>query len=103
MSVLNVRLPASLHAELKVVSGEEEVSMNQLILLAVAEKLAARRVQKQLEAPGTLARRQQKIAGRPRAQLRGEFESLMSARAGQTPVEGDELPAGFIARSPHRE
>ena len=93
MSVLNVRLPESLHAELKEVSSEEKISMNQMITLAVAEKLAARRVHKQLATPGALAQRQQQLAGRSREQLRAEFEAIISERKDQTPVEGDELPA----------
>ncbi len=92
MSVLNVRLPASLQAELKAVSAEEEVSMNQLILLAVAEKLAARRVYKQL-ASGNLAARKARLADRSRGQLRADFDALVKERKSETPVKGDELPA----------
>ena len=92
MSVLNVRLPTSLHAELKAVSMEEEVSMNQLILLAVAEKLAARRVYKQL-ASGDLAARKARLADRSRQQLRADFDALMSERQNETLIEADELPA----------
>ncbi len=91
MPVLNVRLPASLQAELKAVSSEEEISMNQMILLAVTEKLAARRVYKQL-ASGDLVARKVRLAGRSRDQLRADFDSLMSQRRTGTPVEGDELP-----------
>ena len=91
MPVLNVRLPASLQAELKAVSSEEEISMNQLILLAVAEKLAARRVYKQL-ASGDLAARQAKLANRSHEQLRADFDALMNQRRDETPIEGDELP-----------
>ncbi len=66
--------------------------MNQLILLAVAEKLAARRVCKQF-ASGDLAARKAKFAARSREQLRADFDALMNQRRDQTPVEGDELPA----------
>lgn len=41
MSTLSVRLPNSLHRQLKELSTQEGVSMNQLISSAVGEKLAA--------------------------------------------------------------
>ena len=92
MSVLNVTLPASLYSELQAVSTEEEVSVDQLVALAVAEKLAARRVYKQL-ASGDLSARKTKLAGRSREALRADFEALMEERQNQTPIQGDEWPA----------
>ena len=41
MSTLSVRLPTSLHRQLRDLAGREGVSMNQLISSAVGEKLAA--------------------------------------------------------------
>ena len=41
MSVLSVRLPESLHKMAKVVAEEDNVSLNQFIATAVAEKVAA--------------------------------------------------------------
>jgi predicted DNA-binding ribbon-helix-helix protein len=41
MSTLSLRLPESLHKQLKVVAEREGVSINQLIATAVAEKLSA--------------------------------------------------------------
>lgn len=41
MSTLSIRLPASLHKQLKVLATQEGVSMNQLIALAVTEKMSA--------------------------------------------------------------
>ena len=41
MSTLSVRLPNSLHKQLKQLAKQEGVSMNQLISAAVGEKLAA--------------------------------------------------------------
>jgi predicted DNA-binding ribbon-helix-helix protein len=41
MSNLSLRLPESLHKELKELSKRENVSINQLISIAVAEKVAA--------------------------------------------------------------
>jgi len=41
MSTLSVRLPESVHRKLKLMAEKEGVSMNQLISLAVAEKLSS--------------------------------------------------------------
>lgn len=41
MSALSVRLPDSLHRQLKQLARQEGVSVNQLIQVAVAEKLSA--------------------------------------------------------------
>ncbi len=39
MSALSVRLPKSLHEQLREVAQEEGISVNQFIMLAVAEKV----------------------------------------------------------------
>ncbi|MEI7787407.1 MAG: toxin-antitoxin system HicB family antitoxin [Chlorobiaceae bacterium] len=41
MSTLSLRLPKSLHEQLREVAQEEGISVNQFIMLAVAEKVAA--------------------------------------------------------------
>ena len=41
MSALSLRLPKSLHEQLREVAQEEGISINQFIMLAVAEKVAA--------------------------------------------------------------
>lgn len=41
MSTLSVRLPDSVHRKLKEMAKKEGVSMNQLVSLAVAEKLSS--------------------------------------------------------------
>lgn len=41
MSTLSIRLPESLHKQLKALSENEGISMNQFIALAVAEKMSA--------------------------------------------------------------
>jgi hypothetical protein len=41
MSTLSLRLPKSLHNQLKTMAEEEGISINQFIMLAVAEKIAA--------------------------------------------------------------
>ena len=41
MSTLSIRLPNSLHRQLKELSGKEGISINQFISSAVGEKMAA--------------------------------------------------------------
>lgn len=41
MSVLSLRLPKSMHEQVRDMAQKEEISINQFILLAIAEKLAA--------------------------------------------------------------
>ena len=41
MSTLSVRLPDSLHKQIKKLAKQEGISMNQFIALAVAEKMSA--------------------------------------------------------------
>lgn len=41
MSTISLRLPDSLHQSLRALAAKEHVSINQLISLAVAEKVAA--------------------------------------------------------------
>lgn len=49
MSVLSVRLPESLHKMAKNVAEEDNVSLNQFIATAVAEKVAALTTESYLE------------------------------------------------------
>ena len=41
MSVLSLRLPNSMHSHMRELAQQEGVSINQFIMLAVAEKMAA--------------------------------------------------------------
>ena len=59
MSTLSIRLPRSLHEEIKTLARKEGVSMNQFIALALAEKAAVLRTMQLLEQrlePGDLDR-----------------------------------------------
>lgn len=41
MSALSLRLPKSLHEQLRELAQEEGISVNQFVMLAIAEKVAA--------------------------------------------------------------
>ena len=95
MSVLNLRLPANLHDELKLLAEQQGVSMNQLALVAVAEKLAVLRWQ-DLE-----ARRQEHEAGlqdwqkRAARGSRQRFLEVLDNAGHNAPQTGDQLPADY--------
>ncbi len=40
-NVMNVRIPKSLHSQVRELASEEGISINQFVMLAVAEKVAA--------------------------------------------------------------
>lgn len=53
MSAVSLRLPESLHQSVKKMAQQEHVSVNQLITLAVAEKLSALMTSDYLEKRGS--------------------------------------------------
>lgn len=78
MSTISLRLPNYLHDTLRELAQEEQVSINQLIVLAIAEKVSA------LLAEDYLARR----AARGD---RTKFEAAMAKVADVEPEEYDRL------------
>jgi hypothetical protein len=78
MSAISLRLPESLHAHAREVARRESVSVNQLITLALAEKLSALRAEDYLEE-------------RARRGDRGKFAEAMSMVPDVEPEEHDRL------------
>lgn len=78
MSNLRLRLPESLHQAAREMAAKDNISINQFISLALAEKLSALMTEDHL---------------RQRAQRgdRDKFERAMAKVAKVKPVEGDEL------------
>lgn len=58
MSTLSLRLPNSLHEEVKKLARREGISINQLVSTAVAEKLAALMTEEHLEKRARRGRKQ---------------------------------------------
>jgi hypothetical protein len=86
MSTLSLRLPASLHRTLRELSERDDVSINQFIATAVAEKTAALLTVEYLEARG-------------RQSSRALFDQVLARVPDIPPVPGDELPSP--PRQPH--
>jgi hypothetical protein len=78
MSTLSLRLPESLHKSARELAEKENISINQLITLALAEKIAALGAEDYLEARA-------KRAGRKK------FTKAMSKVARVEPPEYDRL------------
>jgi hypothetical protein len=78
MSAISLRLPESLHEKAREVARQESVSVNQLITLALAEKLSA------LLAEDHLARH-------ARRGDRAKFEAAMAKVPDVEPEAGDRL------------
>ena len=95
MSTMSVRLPHSLHRQLRELAEREGVSMNQLISSAVGEKLAALLTADYLEE-------------RAQRGSRRRYESVLRKVKDAPPVAGDELPNKRMqqtssARSPKKK
>ena len=79
MSTLSVRLPTSLHRQLRELAGREGVSMNQLISSAVGEKLASLLTVEYLRERGNRG-------------MRPAYERVLRRVRDVAPEEGDALP-----------
>lgn len=82
MSTMSLRLPESLHEKVREVAEREGVSMNQLVTLAVAEKLSALMTEEYILSRAS----------------RGDIEKYRRVLAkvpDGPPLPGDELPEGY--------
>ncbi len=79
MSTLSLRLPESLHEMARELAQEENISINQLITLALAEKISALMTEKFFEE-------------RAKRSSRSKFERALSKVAKVEPAEYDRLP-----------
>jgi hypothetical protein len=81
-----LRVPPTLLAEARKAAESEGVALNQLITLAVAEKVSAMRTEEYFE-------------GRARRANPAKVNRILArVGKGNPPVEGDELPLEFVAK-----
>ena len=78
MTALTIRLPDSLHQEIKKLVQTEGISINQFLTLAAAEKMSALRTVEYLRAEGGKG-------------SRGDFEAFLAAIPHTEPDEDDRL------------
>lgn len=79
MSTISLRLPYSLHRQVRKLAEKESVSINQLVTLAVAEKLSALMTEEFLEE-------------RAKRGSRKKFERAMAKAPKRQPEKNDRLP-----------
>ena len=75
-----LRLPRSLKEAVERLSREDQTSINQFVVTAVAEKVSA------LQTARYFAERKTRVDF-------AAFDKIMRRRGGKTPSEGDEMPA----------
>ncbi len=78
MSTISLRLSDSLHKQIRLLAKREQISINQLISTAVAEKLSALLTEEYLEARASKGDR-------------NRFESVLAKVKDREPQDGDEL------------
>jgi hypothetical protein len=78
MSTISIRLPESIHARIKILAKRENISINQLITTALAEKLSALDTEEYLQERATSGDR-------------SKFEKALSHVADAVPDECDRL------------
>ncbi len=78
MSTISLRLPNSLHNTIRGLAREEQISINQFVTLAIAEKVSALMTEDYLEQ-------------RARRGSRKKFEAAMSKVAKIEPAEYDRI------------
>ncbi len=79
MSTLSLRIPDSLHRQIRVLAKREGMSINQFLATAAAEKMAAVLTAEYLEE-------------RSRRGSRAKFMAVLAKLPKERPVKGDELP-----------
>jgi hypothetical protein len=83
------RLPPSLMKEVKDLAEQDETSVNQFIVLAVAERVGA------LKARAYFVRRATRA-------VPGDFARVLAKAGSEPPREGDEQPEGWLEESKER-
>lgn len=84
MSTLSLRLPDSLHLKVKELAERDDISINQFIATAVAEKMAALLTVEYLEE-------------RAARGSRAAFDRVLAKVPARAPLPGDEWPASGVA------
>lgn len=89
MSTLSLRLPESLHRQIKELARREGVSINQFLATAAAEKISALTTEEYLNDRASRGRR-------------SKFKSVLRKVPKKQPIEGDELDQSARTRRPRR-
>lgn len=92
MGALTIRLPESLHVHVRRLAEEEGVSMNQFVMLAVAEKVVRLDEGSALAYLEALERFGEAVASERGATLRDAARAILDRAPDRTPPPEDRLP-----------
>lgn len=93
MGALTVRLPNSLHEKVRDLAEQEGISMNQLVMLAVAEKVTRLDAEAQSAHLDALKRFGKAVAEEEGKAPDDFMKDLLDRVADEEPRPGDETPA----------
>ena len=93
MGALTVRLPDSLHEKVRDLAEEEGISMNQLVMLAVSEKITRLDSEAQFAHLDALERFGKAVAKKEGKTPDDLMKDLLDRAADEEPRSGDERPA----------
>jgi predicted transcriptional regulator len=93
MGALTVRLPDSLHEKVRDLAEEEGISMNQLVMLAVSEKVTRLDAEAQFAHLDALERFGKAVAKEEGKESDDFMKDLLERVADEEPRSGDERPA----------
>ena len=93
MGALTVRLPDSLHEKVRDLAEEEGISMNQLVMLAVSEKVTRLDAEAQFAHLDALERLGKAVAEEEGKEPDDFMKDLLERAANEEPRSGDERPA----------
>ena len=93
MSALTVRLPGSLHKKVRDLAEQEGISMNQLVMLAVSEKVTRLDADAQFAHLDALERFGNVVAEEKDLEPEELMGNLLDRSADEKPEPGDERPA----------
>jgi predicted transcriptional regulator len=93
MGGLTVRLPDSLHEKMRHLAEEEGISMNQLVMLAVSEKITRLDAEAQFAHLDALERFGVAVAEEENTQPDELMEDLLGRAGDEEPQEKDQPPA----------
>jgi hypothetical protein len=88
MSMLSLRLPESLHEMARELAKEENISINQLITLALAEKLSALKAEEFFK-------------DRAKRANRDDYFAVLAKVPAVEPDESDKLPKNYRRKKQH--
>lgn len=93
MGALTVQLPESLHDKVRDLAEEEGISMTQLVMLAVSEKITRLDAEAQFAHLDALERLGEVVAEEEGAQPDELMEELLGRAGDEEPQEKDRLPS----------